>query len=499
MLQSMLRKLLAPSAPDTSQRVVPLTSVLAIASPVGDGWSVSLMAPGSSMESMPTAPATGASELYLRGYQVEGIEYLTRYGRTILADETGIGKTVQALIAGRKLTDQRILVVAPKSASGVWVKEAMKWLGETARTYEGPSRKRVDLDNATILVTNYHLLREVIARHPHWTLIIYDEAHKLRNRTRETLYGAASRVSSSYVFFLTGTPIYSNAGDLWPMLNIIKPQAFNSYWGFVKLWAHMDHNGYGYMIHGVKNPKRLQRGLNRNGWMLRRLKKDVLKDLPEKFRDEWPLKMNSKQRKAYEQMANELVLKLDGEHDLAIPSKLALMTRLRQLLVAPKLLGLDFEGAGEEALKEELGETTDAAIIFTPFADALPLLQKSLEKTGRPIRIIRGGSSAKGLAEAVAWFQSYEGPTEPILLCSLLMGTSWTATRATRAYFLGYDWSPANNIQAEDRIHRLGQKDFTYVKYIVHEGTIDEHLMDILNEKTTVARLLLDMHKFVLP
>lgn len=451
-----------------------------------------------------TEPELAPTGLELRPYQVEGIKYLTRFGRTILADETGVGKTVQALLAARRLTDKRILVVAPKSASGVWVRETKKWLGEEARTYEGTTRSYKDLDDAPILVTNYVLFREVVARHPHWQVIIYDEAHKLRNRQTKTALAAMRSVSSLYVFFLTGTPIFTNAGDLWPMLHIADPKEFKAYWPFVQLWCHLIEEQYGprhvVKVEGVKNPKRLQRGLNKYGYMLRRLKKDVMPELPEKFRDEWPLRMNAKQSAAYKKMAKEMILEVEGREDiLAIPSKLALVTRLRQLLVSPKLLGLDFEGAGEEALKEELAESNDAAIVFTPFAEALPILQEGLKKTGRPIMVIRGGMSERQLVDAVETFQTIKADREPLLLVSLLMGTSWTATRATRAYFLGYDWSPANNKQAEDRIHRFGQKDYTYVKYIVHQGTIDEHLMNILNEKTTVARLVLDMQKFVLP
>jgi len=444
--------------------------------------------------------------LELRRYQQEGIAYLTRYKRTILADEQGVGKTPQALVAARNLTQGRILVVAPKTAAEVWIDHAADWLGEEAKTYQGMTRAYEDLDNASIVVTNYHLLKEVVARHPHWSLIIYDEAHKLRNRERKTLYGVASKVSSMYLFFLTGTPIFSSAADLWPLLHIINPKYFQSYWGFARTWTHIHQEQYGprtvTKVEGVKDPKRLQYLLNKEGFMIRRLKRDVMPELPPKQRVEWTLQMNPRQATAYKQLTKELFIELEGTKEgqiLLVPSKLALITRLRQLLVSPRLLGLDFEGAAIEALTEQLGESQDAALVFTPFAEALPLLEEAMAKIGRETRTIRGGMNERKLDENIKWFQSYRGSREPVLLSSLLMGTSWTATRATQAYFLGYDWSPSNNFQAEDRLHRFGQKSATTVYYYVHRGTVDEHLMDILDKKVTVAKLVLDMRRFVLP
>lgn len=432
----------------------------------------------------------------LREYQKEGIAFLARYRRAILADEQGVGKTVQALMAARQLHAERILVVAPKSASGVWVMEAEKWLGEVATPYQGSTRNYADLDSAPIVVTNYVLFKEVMARKPKWNVIIFDEAHKLRNRKRPTLFQTALKAYSPNLFFLTGTPIFTSAGDLWPPLHLINPAQFRSYWKFVKEWTHINYNGYGYQILGTKHPERLQKILYGEGLMLRRLKKDVMPELPPKTRMSIPIEMHPKQRQAYETMVNDLMIELsEGDKVLTIPSKLALFTRLRQLLVSPKLIGLDTPSAAINALKEDLEGSNDAMLVFTPFAEALPILADELKF--RQTFIVRGGMTSEAIAGAVKGFQLFDGPK--VLLASLLMGTSWAATEATQVRFLGYDWSPANNFQAEDRPHRHGQLNAVTVGYYVHEGTIDEHIMDILDEKTTVAKLILDTHNFLLP
>jgi SNF2 family DNA or RNA helicase len=471
-----------------------------------DGSIVIDLVQAGSKDDIRTARVIGASRGELRRYQMDGIHFLTKQGRAILADEQGVGKTVQALIAARHLVPAggkgRILIVAPKSAAGTWVYEARKWLDEEVRSYQGTVRSYDVLDKAPIVITNYSLMKEVFERHPHWTLIIFDEAHKLRgwrgNRSQKGTYKALSNGSASYKFFLTGTPVFSNAGDLWPLLKQIDPDKFGGYWPFLERWTYLEKGHFGWTIIGNKNPRKLNRGLKNEGYMLRRLKKDVLEELPPKTRMEWILEMTPKQKRDYLRLVKEFEIEISDERTLAVPNKVALLMRLRQLLVAPRVLGLDYDGAAIESLREELAESNDAALVFTPFAKALPVLQEALAKTGRPTRIVRGGMSPEQLADAIHWFQTTGGQREPVLLTSLLMGTGWTATRATLGYFLQYDWSPSNNFQAEDRLHRYGQQHATTIKYAMHKGTIDEHVMDILNGKLTVQKAILDPEKFLL-
>lgn len=452
------------------------------------------------------ARAIDASRGELRRYQLDGIQFLVKHGRTILADEQGVGKTVQALIAARHLVPYqgqgRILIVALKSSAGVWIGETKKWLDEEAVSYQGTARSYRDLDNAKIVITNYSLMGEVFKRHPHWTLIIFDEAHKLRGwrgrRSKRGTYKALETGSSMYKFFLTGTPVFSNAGDLWPLLHQIDPKKFPAYWPFLNQWTYLEKGTFGWTILGNKAPKKLNTGLRTQGYMIRRLKKDVLKELPPKTRVEWKLDMTSKQARDYNHLVKELELELSDERTLAVPNKVALLVRLRQLLVSPRLLELDYDGIALESLREELSDTNDAALVFTPFPTrGLPVLHDGLRKTGRPLYVVHKGLNPKQMDAVVRQFQSEPDRRAPVLISSLLLGTSWTATRATLAYFLGYDWSPSNNFQAEDRLHRYGQQFATTVKYAVHKGTIDEYVMDILNGKLTIQKAILDPARFL--
>jgi SNF2 family DNA or RNA helicase len=312
------------------------------------------------------------------------------------------------------------------------------------------------------------------------------------------LFLTAQKAKARYMFFLTGTPVYASAGDLWPLLNLIDRPKFGSYWKFVREWAFVEYNGFGHTVSGVKNPSALNALLRRDGYMLRRLKVDVLPELPPKTRMPVHIDMTPGQKAAYRQMAKDLVIEVEREGGpglLTIPSVLALFTRLRQLLVSPKILGLNLESAVLTALREELDDTDDAALVFTPYVAAFKYIAEALPH--RQKFYVHGGQTPEELSQNVNGFQAYQGPK--VLISSVLMGTSWTATSATLAYFLGYDWSPANNIQAEDRLHRVGQQNATTVKYFVHRGTIDEHIMDILDGKTRIARLILDLQKMLFP
>jgi SNF2 family DNA or RNA helicase len=128
-------------------------------------------------------------------------------------------------------------------------------------------------------------------------------------------------------------------------------------------------------------------------------------------------------------------------------------------------------------------------MVFTPFAQALPLIEAVLAPLGA-IWTLRGGLASKVMGERVAAFQAAPR-ADKALLCTIGVGSSFTATAASTAFFLGSAWSPAHNIQCEDRLHRWGQRDTVLVKYLVGENTIDEHVLDILNDKSTYAALAL--------
>ena len=436
-------------------------------------------------------------DLALYDYQEEGVDFLVARKRAILGDDMGLGKTPQALKAAERLDAFPILVVCPKAATGVWRREAEKWIGITPSVYSGPNRQ-LERD-AAIVITNYVLFPEVMSKMA-YRLTIFDEAHKFRNGkiggkqgSRPQLFKHALKVKSPYMFHLTGSPIINDADDLWPLLHLANPFAWKSYWAYVKKYMFMDNNGFGWKVHDVSDPVALKHDLEL--YLLRRKKTDVLLSLPEKRRVQWDLTMTPEQKRHYDNLVKEMMTDLNSEGDiLAVPSKLALLTRLRQLLVTPRLLGIDEDGTALEALSEHLRENPHPAVVFTPFAQAIPYICTALN--GQPVFTVTGKLTDRQLDAVITGYHASTAPNK-VLISTVQMGTSWEATSASNVYFLGYDWSPDINIQAEDRLHRHGQLNPVLARYFTYDNTIDQHLMDILERKTSVKRLVLNADKFL--
>lgn len=442
--------------------------------------------------------------LKLRPYQNDGVDFLVDNKRAILADDMRLGKTAQALMAARELSAGAILIVAPKTAAGVWIDEASTWLAEGAISYNGTARDRSLFDEpaklvTSIVVTNYKLAAEVAELQASWDVIIFDEAHKLRNsRKRKAKIVNGERVergpwraihnlvATQGLFFLTGTPVTKNAGDLYPLLHMIDAKRFSSYWAFVKRWAYVYQDQFGWTVEGSRDEAKLRHELRHI--MLRRTTAQVRPELPATQRQLVPIELTAKQGTAYRRMAKELEMELDDGTLLLAPGTLAKFTRLRQLLVTPRILGIADDGAAIEALVDELGGAEAPALIFTPFAEAIPHIAAALHRAHIKTYEVHGGQTAKRLAEQVAGFQGDRNPARA-LIATTQQGTAWAGNAATVTYFLGYMWNPADNAQAEARMG--GQERPTFAKYYRYNGTIDDHMLDILNGKArTAARIL---------
>lgn len=448
---------------------------------------------------MNTSTATTTTD-QLREYQETAVDFLLNHPRALLGDEAGVGKTIPTLM-GIQALGGRTLIVAPRNAFGVWKRESRKWLGREPVVYSGTGRNRDDLNRDFVLI-NYAGLGEV--QDHCWDLIIFDEAHKLKNRKAKTLFQQAQKLKAERMWHLTGTPVVAGAQDLWSLLHLLDPKRYMSFWTFVKkyAWLEPQHIGQGRVVmnvEGIRNVKALNAELS--AYMLRRTKAEVLPELPAKTRQAMPLEMTKRQAKAYAQMEQALMALLDEYGDmedpenwLRAPGVLAQMTRLRQLLTTPRLLGIEEDGAALEALAEE-AEAGRPMVVFTPWAEALPYIQSTLEAEGYTVGLISGSVSDERITKVVEDFQTHASTSKRAIVSTIRMGTSWTATEASTCYFLGYDWTPGNNTQSEDRLHRYGQKDNVTARYFVHDGTIDEHVLDILSGKLTVAKVLFEAHE----
>jgi SNF2 family DNA or RNA helicase len=451
--------------------------------------------------------ATDQLDNFLRDYQREDARFLTKTGRAILGHDPGLGKTRITIVAAQRLSPQgQWLIISPKVALGVWENETRQILNEGITIWNGSPAKRQKAwsNKRRIVATNFALAKKLLKLQDSWDVIIIDESHYIRNRKTDTFKNAIKKFYSRYLFCLSGTPVVNGAKDLWTSLNLLNPRRYASYWRFVQQYCHVYNDGYGYKVEGTRNPDQLQRDLS--PVLIRRKKEDVLKELPAKQRMTIPLEMDPNQQKIYDQIAEEMLARWgedegDGEGGkVLVPNKIAQITRLRQVLVTPALFGGPHISATFDALQEALEvdfESGNPAIIFTPFAKALPYIGQVVKECGGKFGTIKGGMKAEDITRLVAGFQRYQNPKKA-LICSLLAGQSFTATAATVAYFVGYDWVPANCLQAEDRIHRIGQHFPVRVCYFTYKGTIDDHLLDVLNRKTRWNNLAISPKKLLL-
>jgi SWI/SNF-related matrix-associated actin-dependent regulator 1 of chromatin subfamily A len=419
-------------------------------------------------------------------YQREGITFLRDARRAILADEMGLGKTPQALLAVAEADAFPMLVVAPKAALGVWVDESAKWLDMKAALYVGQGRELRKDD--PIVVTTYGSFPEILRKRA-WRTTVYDESHKLRNRKTRTLFLPATKTPSPFLFELTGTPIVSEIDDLWAQLHLIDPVKWKSYWNFVKryMFTEQDYMGH-WQRFGEQNVAELRR--RTHGVLLRRLAKNVAPERPPLIRQSVPLELIGLQKKAYDQMVDDMLITY-GDNWVAAPTEISRLTKLRQLLLTPLLLDLPDEGAIFRALRETFEDTPHPAVIFMPFTKAMPMLQQYL-KGIMECRIITGQSTASSLDQTVKWFANSTTPRRAII-ATTSMGTSWSATASWNVWFAGFSWSATDHEQAEKRLDRHGQTSHVLARYFIHRGAADETvMMPIIDRKMTSRMVALD-------
>lgn len=432
-------------------------------------------------------------DIQLYDYQEANVRRLVDGRRMLLCDEPGLGKTLQILTTVHRLKSRRTLIVAPKIATGVFQFECKKWYNWDSIVYSGTPKQRAKLRDDfntgkyKILITNYALLDEIKMYYPQWTTIICDEVHLggLLNKKTQKFKTLKSMICEN-LFLMTATPIRSGPQDMWSLLHLLYPKVYNSYWAWVNKYCVVIDGMFGKEIQPKpKNPLKFKEMLNKH--MVRNLKRDVLTQLPSKTRQILPMEMTVKQRKAYNDVLHEMMLETDTDDLIITTGVLAQLLRLRQLLVCPKMLGIDCNGAAINALVEHYlpieFDNRNAVVIATPFRQAVPYIADAIQ-TAFPDVIIEQihGGIKETAQEVAARFQSI--PThKKVIIYTIKSGASWTATDANVGYFLGYEWTCIDNEQAEDRIHRIGQSKPVRINYILHQDTVDNIVMDKLDNK----------------
>jgi len=443
----------------------------------------------------------------LRDYQVEAIQHILRHHRILLGDEQGLGKTRTTLASLIKLCGNKpeILVFGPRLALGTWEKEAMKWFGMDSLIYSGeskPHERNILWDiyleqRPPLLVTTYAMLDEILSRKANWQAIVADEYHKagLMNHKTPT-FKKFKKLRSRFLVLATGTPVKKGPHNLFGPFHLISPHRFPSYWKFVYKHCIVIPNDFGQDIEPKpKHPEEFKEFIK--PYLIRRTKKKVLKELPPLQRDSIELQMTPRQKRYYQELADTGMLKTPGGL-IACPNEAVKLMRLRQLLVTPRIFGFEEKGGGLSLIKEIVQDSFEAEqpiAISTPFKPAIEYIAEEIQPLTKAIYKIHGGMKTPAVTVANMFQQA---PTyEKVMLYTTTSGISWDAYAASNLYCLGAEWSAVENKQAEARLHRLGQLKSVNAYYMLYPGTIDDAVLERLDENQMAANWTLDTDRML--
>lgn len=423
-----------------------------------------------------STPPEGTFEGELREFQKEGLSFLLANPRTLLADEMGLGKTVQALACLAAAKEFPALIVVPPHLLRNWQTEITRFLrleGKPARVCVLTGLKPYQPPEADVYIIHYLLLRGWKQALPQmgFKAVVFDEIQELRHGGTEK-YSAASLLAEECerVIGLSGTPIYNKGSEIWNVVNILDYHCLGDWESFTRAWC----DGYG--NHLVRNPVLLGEYLRREGLILRRTKEEVLAELPPKRRLVQEIDSDDKvyrelMRPVMDQLGSLLALHPDARERALLEEQVGRGERQ-----ATGVAKAPFVAAFVRAL-EDSGEKV---LLFAHHHAVMDIYRRKLAAY-RPV-FITGRESTAQKEEAVARFM--EGKTN-LCVISLRAASGLNLQRASCVVFGELDWSPAVHSQAEDRAHRMGQKDSILCYYLVAPQGSDRDMQDALGLKVS--------------
>jgi len=448
----------------------------------------------SSAEKMTPIPL-GSLEDILRPYQKQGVYWMTFLAANgfggILADEMGLGKTIQAL-AFLRAAGGVSLIVCPSSLIHNWKREAGRFCPELPiLLLEGPERhdRFAKASEARLLITSYPLLRRDIDRYRgmEFSTVILDEAQHIKNPDTQNAQGAAA-LKAAHRFVLTGTPMENSVRDLWSLMHFVMPGYLGSRDDFRDRYERPVQDDTGAVR--ARLAKRLR------PFMLRRLKREVATDLPDKIEQVAYCELSSEQSSVYQDLLAASRTQIDAAVSAKSPgaSRMLILTallRLRQACCDLRLLKLDGVNPAQcsaklDLLDELLEEAIDGGhrvLIYSQFVTMLGLIRQRLEEAETPICYLDGSTNDR--AGVVDRFQN--DAAIPIFLISLKAGgVGLNLTAADTIIHFDPWWNPAVEAQATDRAHRIGQKNIVTSYKLIARGTVEEKILNLQRKKREI-------------
>ncbi|MED3655970.1 DEAD/DEAH box helicase [Heyndrickxia sporothermodurans] len=433
----------------------------------------------------------------LRDYQKVGYKWmktLASFGfGGILADDMGLGKTVQSIafilsvLPEVRKNKTPILIICPSSVTYNWLSECMKFAPEIqAVVVDGNKTERSailkDLKNLDVLITSYPLIRRDVKwfEKQFFHTVFFDEAQAFKNPVTQTAR-AVKKIQADHRFALTGTPVENSLEELWSIFHIVFPELFRG----LKEYSNLTR-------------KTISRRIR--PFLLRRLKSDVLSELPEKIESTDSIELLPEQKKLYAaylaKLRHDTLKHLDK--DTLRKNKiriLAGLTRLRQICCHPALFVDGYKGSSAKFLQlmqiiEEAKESGRRVLIFSQFTKMLELIGKELVIQGLPFFYLDGQTPSDERIEICNRFN--HGERDLFLISLKAGGTGLNLTGADTVILYDTWWNPAVEAQAADRAYRIGQQNTVQVVKLVARGTIEEKMNELQERKKNLIGEIID-------
>lgn len=465
-------------------------------------------------------------------FQRVGARILVLAKRGLLADDMGAGKTVQTLVALRRLDALPALVICPNTVKRNWAREAAEWFPEAdAVVLKGtaPQRRKQfeTLHERSLLICNYDQLRshsrlgkygsiEMTAKEKtpaelngvKWAAVITDEAHKLKDpKAKQTRAAwAVAHQQDCYRFALTGTPIANHLGDLWGLLHFVAPEEHPTKTKYLERYTLNVMNEWsgGLDVLGINPHLKDEFFEILDPRFLRRPKEVILPQLPPKTYERREVELAPKERKAYVDMEEQQIARLENG-TIAAPNPLAVLTRLSQFCCAyatlegeEKTLRLTEPSSKLDALDEVLDEMgNEQVVVAAESRQIIELSEARMEKRGISFASVRGGINELQRDRNVQDFQ--DGRVRVMFITLGAGGLGLTLTAASTIVFLNRSWSMVNNKQAEDRIHRIGQtaEKVTVLDILAVDTIEDERIERLKGKEASLEEITRDKDTLV--
>ena len=416
----------------------------------------------------------------LMPYQRAAVAYVSKVGRCLIADQMGLGKTVEAIASLEHRNAFPAIVVCPASLKENWSREIKKWLPH--RSVNIVSGK-TDIISADVNIVNYDIVGRFIEPILHLSPmgLILDESHYIKTsktkRTAAVRDIAKSVPQSGTVLLLSGTPVTNRPEELVSQLEVMGMIGrFGGKWAFLKRYTDAKHNGFGWDTKGASNLGELNLKLRQNCY-IRRTKDEVLTELPAKTRNVVHIEPSGEGWKEYKKAEKDLLsfLAENGYKTSDSAEHLRRTTVLKRLAADAKM---------ESAIEwiDSFLESCDRKLII--FAHNVAVVDQLAARYGN-LRV-SGRDSMEDRQHAVDSFQT--NPKSRVIVLNIQAGgVGLTLTAASDVCFIQQGWTPGEHDQCEDRAHRIGQKNSVQAWYLIGANTIDEDIYDLIEAKRSIV------------